>query len=84
MVSVRTNFQCNIWQEGRFSKEMVRASGKMANFLFKLFRKLEKTDGVGMKLVGDQDWLCIFWILDITLRQTPHFFASHHLTVSYC
>lgn len=53
-------FSATSGKEGRFSKEMVRASGKMANFLFKVFRKLEKTAGVGMKFVGDQDWLCIF------------------------
>ena len=47
----------------------------MAKFLFKMFRKLGRTAGVGRKVTGDKYCLCIFLILDITLGQTPHLFA---------
>ena len=62
---------------------MVKASGKMAKFLFKVFCKLGRTAGVGRKVTGDKYCLCIFLILDITLGQTPRLFASRHLPVSY-
>lgn len=57
---------------------MIKASGKMAIFLFKVFNKLklERTAGVGRKLVGDQYGLCIFLILDIIHLQTPHLFFT--------
>lgn len=39
-------------EESRLSNKMVK-TGKMANFLFKVFSKLERTARGGRKLVGD-------------------------------
>lgn len=63
--------------------QMVKAYGKIANFLFKVFGNLERTAGMGRKLVQDKHCPSNFKIPDITLGQASQLFLSYHLPGSY-